>query len=204
MIDPLLSMSAPMKNVVYSALDSLVHCVDSFGSRKGTPLSKIFSVEGFRQTFFALNGDLSDPEVRLGIGIGSVCGTAALMNSGDGPTNGFAYYLGVQKSIPHGLAGAVFLLEVMRWNYSHGFVDYEELISNDSDQDARRQVEGLLMRLESIYKKYEIQNLASFGYRRDDIHHLAADASKALKGSFEGNPIEFNEEAALEVISNLI
>ena len=43
---------------------------------------------------------------------GSICGITALMNSGDGPTNGFAYYLGVKYNVPHGLAGAIFLKDM--------------------------------------------------------------------------------------------
>jgi len=45
-VDPVLSMSAPLEAVVSSAMDSLVHCVDSFGSVKHTPLSRIFQLRG--------------------------------------------------------------------------------------------------------------------------------------------------------------
>ena len=38
-IDPLLTMTAPKNAVVSSAIDTLVHCVDSFGSVKSSPLS---------------------------------------------------------------------------------------------------------------------------------------------------------------------
>jgi len=91
-IDPKLSMSAPMESVIASAMDSLVHCVDSFGSVRHTALSRIFSIEGFQRTFYALQqGQLDRAESRLDLALGSVCGTTALMNSGDGPTNGFAH-----------------------------------------------------------------------------------------------------------------
>ena len=61
-IDPLLTMSAPNSAVISSAMDSLVHCVDSFGSVRSTPLSKMFSIEGFKSTFnFLLKENLNDP-----------------------------------------------------------------------------------------------------------------------------------------------
>ncbi|MDA7679707.1 iron-containing alcohol dehydrogenase [bacterium] len=203
-IDPLLSMSAPIEYVVYSALDSLVHCIDSFGSIKHTPLSKAFSVQGFQHAYTSLGGDLTDPKTRLGLAVGSVCGTIALMNSGDGPTNGFAYYFGVKNKIPHGLAGAIFLVEVMRWNYEHGFLDYAYLNTNKSKMSLDESTEDLMLGLEKIYKKYDLKTISSYGYKKSEIKKLAADSSKALKGSFDGNPIKFNEKSAEEVLNKVI
>ncbi|SVE40882.1 uncharacterized protein METZ01_LOCUS493736, partial [marine metagenome] len=54
LLDPMLTMSAPLSSVVSSALDTLVHCVDSFGSPKSTPISKMFAIEGFNQTYNVL------------------------------------------------------------------------------------------------------------------------------------------------------
>ena len=54
LVDPELSMSAPTSSVISSALDSLVHCVDSFGSKKSSSLSRMFSIEGFRNAWKSL------------------------------------------------------------------------------------------------------------------------------------------------------
>ena len=72
----------------------------------------MFSIEGFKNTFnVLLNGEHMNIDAREKLALGSICGITALMNSGDGPTNGFAYYLGVKYNVPHGLAGAIFLKE---------------------------------------------------------------------------------------------
>jgi len=203
-IDPQLSMTAPIESVIASAMDSLVHCVDSFGSQKHTPLSRIFSIEGFQRTFFALQqGQFDRAESRLDLAIGSICGTTALMNSGDGPTNGFAYYLGVRHKVPHGLAGAIFLKEVMRYNFMHGYDKYallNPMRSSPSPRDATRE---LLEEMDELYRQLDIPNLVPYGYGKGNVAELAKNASNALKGSFSGNPVEFTEESARHVIYNL-
>ncbi|HWQ25425.1 MAG TPA: iron-containing alcohol dehydrogenase [Chlorobaculum sp.] len=203
-IDPNLSMSAPMESVIASAMDSLVHCVDSFGSVKHTPISRIFSIEGFRRTFYALQqGQLDRAESRLDLAIGSVCGTTALMNSGDGPTNGFAYYLGVKHKVPHGLAGAIFLKEVMRYNFDNGYDKYALLNPMRADVSAKDSTSELLEQMDELYRQLEIPNLVPYGYGKGNVAELARNASSALSGSFAGNPVEFTEESARVVIDAL-
>jgi alcohol dehydrogenase len=203
-IDPQLSMTAPMESVIASAMDSLVHCVDSFGSRKHTPFSRIFAIEGFQRTFYALQqGQLDRAESRIDLAIGSVCGTTALMNSGDGPTNGFAYYLGVKHKVPHGLAGAIFLKEVMRYNHTHGYDKYALLNPMRSSPSPKEAVQELLGEMDELYRQLQIPNLVPYGYGKGNAAELARKASEALGGSFAGNPVEFTEESARQVIYNL-
>jgi len=203
-IDPQLSMTAPLESVIASAMDSLVHCVDSFGSIKHTALSRIYSVEGFQRTFYALQqNQLDRAESRLDLAIGSVCGTAALMNSGDGPTNGFAYYLGVKHRVPHGLAGAIFLKEVMRYNYLHGYEKYAILNPMRSTPSPKEATIELLEEMEQLYRQLQIPSLVPYGYGKGNAAEFAHNASEALKGSFSGNPVEFTEESALAVVTQL-
>jgi alcohol dehydrogenase class IV len=204
-IDPKLSMTAPMESVVASAMDSLVHCVDSFGSLKHTSMSRMFSIEGFQRTFYALQqGQLDRAESRLDLAIGSVCGVTALMNSGDGPTNGFAYYVGVKHKVPHGLAGAIFLKEVMRYNVDQGYDKYAMLNPMSIGVSAKEASAELLEQMDSLYLQLSIPNLAPYGYGKGNKAELARNASIALSGSFAGNPVEFTEESANIVIDALI
>jgi len=204
-VDPVLSMSAPLEAVVSSAMDSLVHCVDSFGSVKHTPLSRIFSVEGFRRSFYALQqNQLDRTESRIDLCIGSVCGTVALMNSGDGPTNGFAYYLGVRHKVPHGMAGAIFLKEVMRYNLSHGYDRYASLNAAPLQGTLREGAEELLSEMDDLYRQLSIPNLVPYGYGSGNAAEFAREASGALQGSFGGNPVPFDGESAEYVVTRLI
>jgi len=198
-IDPLLTMSAPENVIISSAMDTLVHCVDSFGSKNSNPFSKMFSINGFNKTFNCLaNEDLSDPDKRINLAIGSICGIIALMNSGDGPTNGFAYYFGVKNKIPHGIAGGMFLKDVMLWNYNNGYTGYSKLLIPKRDE------KYLFEKIQKLYEKYDIPKLVDFGYKEKHIDKLAIEVSSSLKGSFSGNPIKFDTNSAKEILQKQI
>jgi alcohol dehydrogenase len=205
LMDPLLTMTAPIKSVVSSAMDTLVHCIDSFGSKKGTYISRNLSIAGFKKTFKALiHLNLNEPESRIDLAIGSVLGISALMNSGDGPTNGFAYYFGVKNKIPHGLAGAIFLKEVMKYNFNHGFFDYKNLNINYHEQKNIDENRRLFSDLDLLYNKLDIPNLSNYGYVISDIPFLVKEVTSALDGSFKGNPVIFDEKSAKEVMIKLL
>lgn len=200
-IDPILSMSAPKNAVVSSAMDSIVHCVDSFGSQKSTPLSLMYSIKGFHSSLkFFIDDNFDDAKSRLSLAYGSICGIVALMNSGDGPTNGFAYYLGVNRRVAHGMAGAVFLIDVMNYNIENGFYDYHKLNPELNFSSTEQKCADLIKKLEKIYDAYKIPTLNHFGYNHRDIEDLAEKCSSSLSGSFAGNPINFDKNSAIKVI----
>ena len=196
--DPSFISTAPHKAIVSSAFDTLVHCVDSFGSKKNTPLSRMLSTEGFKRTFDVLyKNKLRDIDGIVDLCVGSYCGISALMNSGDGPTNGFAYYFGVKEKVPHGIAGAMFLLGVMKYNYENGFKDYKVLDLNNSSTE-------LFEKMEYVYDQYEIPTLANFNYNEEKVEEMAEISGLSLKGSFSGNPIPFDSKSAFIVLNKLL
>ena len=164
-IDAELTMEAPEFVVASSAMDTLVHCVDSFGSIKHTPMSRMYSIEGFKNTFdVLLNNNHMDIGFRNNLALGSICGITALMNSGDGPTNGFAYYLGVKHNVPHGLAGAIFLKEVMNYNIKKKeYRDYFEFIVDKGhptiERNKAHSIFELMDNFEVLYNNLKIRQL---------------------------------------------
>ena len=209
-IDAELTMEAPASAVISSSMDTLVHCVDSFGSVKHTPLSRMYSIEGFKNTFDVLfNSNHMDINFRNKLAIGSICGIAALMNSGDGPTNGFVYYLGVKHNVPHGLAGAIFLKEVMNYNIKEKeYMDYSEFIADESScaigRNNLQPTLELMDNFEALYNNLKIPNLSKFGFTTNDMDEFVYSSMSALAGSFGGNPVKFGEDAVRHVYKNLI
>ena len=198
LVDPLLTMSAPKSVVISSALDCMVHCVDSFGSLKSNSVSKMFSVEAFRNVWtYISERNLDDPESRLLLAQASILGIYGLMNSGDGPTNGFAYYFGVKKKIAHGMAGGMFLKDVMKWNVDAGYQSYDQLIRDTVSDDMNNFFELFSQKL----KNFSVPNLSDYNYSLADCENLSSEVSSALTGSFSGNPVPFNQDSAHWVLS---
>ena len=132
---------------------------------------------------------------RQSLAIASVMGIYALMNSGDGPINGFAYYFGVKNKLPHGLAGGMFLDDVMRYNSDRGF-SYRALLGESyprSDYDFYEDFERLKA-------KISLPKLRDLGYLEADKDFLIPQIIAALTGSFDGNPVQFDERAVERVL----
>tara|TARA_B100001750_G_C15167943_1_gene427783 strand:+ start:138 stop:623 length:486 start_codon:yes stop_codon:yes gene_type:complete len=158
----------------------------------------MYSTQGFSKTFnVLLNNKHMSLNSRNDLALGSICGITALMNSGDGPTNGFAYYLGVKHKVPHGLAGAIFLKEVMKFNIYKKYKEYEKLIPNMNLID-------LMDNFDHIYKNLDIPNLSNYGITLKDLDNFVYESMNALSGSFSGNPVKFDKEAVKYIFRNLI
>lgn len=198
LVDPLLTMSAPKSVVISSALDCMVHSVDGFGSIKSNSISKMFSVEAFKNVWtYISERDLDDPEARLLLAQASILGIYGLMNSGDGPTNGFAYYFGVKEKIAHGMAGGMFLKDVMKWNFDHGYRAYDHLIRDTQTSDMDQFFEIFSRQL----ALFSVPTILDYGFKLADCESLSSEVSSALTGSFSGNPIPFNQDSAYWVLS---
>ena len=197
LVDPLLTMSAPRSVVISSALDCMVHSVDSYGSIKSNSISNMFAVEAFKNIWtYISERDLDQPEGRLLLAKASILGIYGLMNSGDGPANGFAYYFGVKKKIAHGMAGGMFLKDVMKWNFSNGYQMYGQLIRDTSTEN----MEEFFESFSQILSRFSVPRLSDYGYNSGDCETLSLEVSSALTGSFSGNPITFNQDSARWVL----
>ena len=149
-----------------------------------------------------------DIEFRNKLALGSICGITALMNSGDGPTNGFAYYLGVKYNVPHGLAGAIFLKEVINYNITKkDYLDYAQLARNENlinnTQSKNQTLLELMDKFEILYKNLNIPNLSHYGFTKNTRNDFVNGSMNALAGSFSGNPVTFGKGAVKHIYNNL-
>lgn len=128
-LDPLLTINCPLSITVSSAMDAMVHALESYATPRANPLSKIFSLEAFRSIYQALPRvviNLADIKGRLELQLGAYLAGIAIVQAGGGPASILSYPLGVHGKVPHGLAGAVFLPYVVEHNVKNGF-DYSNL-----------------------------------------------------------------------------
>ena len=118
----------------------------------------------------------------------------ALSNSTSGPTGALSYYLGTNFKVNHGVAGGVFIGEVVKYNHENGYYGLSKLYSqNDkhllTDQEKSANI---------IKQIYEILNLAnipeglgSFGVSSDDLKGFSEFAKQAGE-AFGFNPVKID------------
>lgn len=110
--DPRYTASMSLTMTANTGVDALAHCIESFFSRKATPLSSALALAGVRQLVPRLielsAGRTPDPAARADLYEGSILGGMAISITGTVLPHNLGYYLTETYGVPHGAACAVF------------------------------------------------------------------------------------------------
>src|SRR5271157_189502 len=119
MLDAELTVGLPASVTAATGMDALIHAVEAYTSRNATPFTDMLALEAIRRIFrhirtaFA-NG--SNLEARGGMLEGSLLAGMAFANAGVTAVHAFAYPIGAEFHIPHGVANSIMLTAVMEFN----------------------------------------------------------------------------------------
>jgi alcohol dehydrogenase len=199
-LDPRLTVTQPAILTATAGYDAISHAVESYVTTKRTPISVMYAREAWRLLEANYERVLAEPrdlEARGAMQLGAYYAGVAIENSMLGATHACANPLTKNYGTPHGVAIAVMLPHVVRWNAINVTDDYHTLM-RISSRKGRDQAEDLARRLEELRRAGALpESLSAIDVRGDDIPMLAEEAAKQWTGSF--NPRSWNIEGALEV-----
>ncbi|MGH9348216.1 MAG: iron-containing alcohol dehydrogenase [Vicinamibacterales bacterium] len=190
-LDPELTISQPPHVTAAAGYDALSHAVETWVTTKRTGRSDARSREAWRllsgsyERVLAAPHDLGAREAML---VGAYLAGAAIEQSMLGATHACANPLTARYGTTHGVAIAMLLRHVVRWNAADPAVAarYELLASN------------LAERLEAMVSAGQFpEGLAAAGASKDDLETLARDAAGQWTGTF--NPRPFDARGACEI-----
>ena len=197
-LDPELTVTAPRNVTAASGIDAVSHAVETWVSTRRTPLSDVFAREAWRLLSSGFMPALTTPtdlEARGAMQLGAFYAGLAIEHSMLGATHACANPLTQHYGTTHGVAIALLLPHVVRWNSRAAAERYAEL---GAVRGERRRPETLLARLEDFIAAGEFPgNLASAGVPERDLPELATAASEQWTGRF--NPRPFDVAGALEI-----
>ena len=118
-IDPVLTAGLPPKFTAETGMDALCHCIEAFTNKFAHPAVDAHALKGIQlisENLLKAYKNGNDLEARAGLALGSMYGGLVL-----GPVNThgvhcLSYGLGGKYHISHGLANAVLLPAVLRYN----------------------------------------------------------------------------------------
>ena len=210
-IDPQLSLSCPRDPTISAGVDAIVHAVECFISTGHNTMSRVFSGEGFKRVFNYLPRVIENPDnlsYREEVMIGAVFAAMGMMHSGGGPAIVLSYRLGVFYNVPHGIAGGIFLPEVIHHNIQNEVKEYSDLYKlmdhADHTLSIEKQADQFLERIKTLWNTLEIpSDINRYGVTKSEIDSFVS-ASMDMKGGLDGNPVPFYENEIKDVLKKII
>ncbi len=186
-LDPELLRTVPAFVAHCSGIDALSHAVESFVSRDGNPLSRLYAADAWRR----LDGGID--EVFAGdatldtwgeMSIGAYLAGAAIEASMLGAAHACANPLTATFGTVHGVALGVMMPVVIRYNGEMVGESYDRLAGD------RGGTELLASRFEGLCKAAGLPTkLSDLGVGVADLEGLAAGAAEQWTGTFNPRPV---------------
>jgi alcohol dehydrogenase len=198
-LDPLLTVTQPRAVTAAAGYDAISHAVESFVTTKRTVFSDLYAREAWRLLeghYERVMADVGDLVAESAMLVGAHNAGVAIEQSMLGATHACANPLTAQFGTTHGLAIAVMLPHVVRWNADWCGDRYRELLHTSGVDDDGSPSERLANRLVELARIGGLPaTLRELGVARENLSSLSAEAAKQWTGTF--NPRPFDAAAAL-------
>ena len=177
-VDTDLQMSAPKGLTAASGIDAVSHALEAFASMLATDYTDSLALRSLKMMFEylprAYENGANDPEAREKTANAATMAGMAFANAFLGVCHSMAHKLGAFHHLPHGIANALMLNEVIRFNsadspakmgtfpqyaYPHTKARYAEIADylNLSGKTADEKVESLITALDALKEKIGIK-----------------------------------------------
>ena len=203
-IDTELMASMPKSIASSTGMDALTHAVEGYITKAHNTMSDMFHMEAIKLIFKYLPAAVNekDEEAINKMGLAQYIDGMGFSNVGLGIVHSMAHQLGAVYDTPHGLANAILLPTVMRFN---GEVCYERfrdiLIAlgvDAKDMNKEQVIDKFVEMIKELSKKVGItQTVKDTGCKEEDFEMLA---QKAMNDACRpGNPRETTKEDFIEL-----
>ncbi|MBI4964073.1 MAG: iron-containing alcohol dehydrogenase [Desulfomonile tiedjei] len=210
-LDPELTLGLPAAMTAATGMDALIHAVEAYTSRNATRFTDLLALDAmgliFRniRTAFA-NG--SDLQARSNMLEGSMLAGMAFANAGVTAVHAFAYPIGAEFHIPHGVANSIMLTAVMEFNMLGNLPKFARMAEVFGEEiyglSERRAAQMAVEALRTLASDLKVPNrLSEFGVKAEDIPSLARGVMKVTR-LLANNPRELKLGDAEEIYRSVL
>ena len=201
-LDPDLTVSQPPAVTAAAGFDALAHAVETAVTTRRTPISTLFSHAAFRLLEPNYERTLADPgdvDARAAMQLGAFYAGVAIEHSMLGAAHACANPLTARYALTHGVALAILLPHVVRWNAEGDGGLYRDLAGTTPPAPTDgRPGDRLADRLVEIGRSGGFSpDLRTVGVPAADLPALAEAAARQWTGTF--NPRPFGVREALDM-----
>jgi alcohol dehydrogenase len=209
-IDPVLTISLPTKLTAETGIDALSHCIEAFTNKFAHPTVDTYALKGIELIANNIENACTNGQdivARSALALGSMYGGLCLGPVNTSAVHALSYGLGGKFHIPHGLANAILMPEVLRFNLSANPKRHAEVaralgitIGGTDEEVALAGIEKLV----SISKACNIpQRLTEIGITEEILPELA-DIAMNVTRLLKNNPREVTKEDAIAIYKKLL
>lgn len=206
-LDPRLTLTLPPSVTAIAGFDAVSHAVESYVTKDRNPISDLYALEAWRllePNYQRVIEDPGDLEARSAMLLGSHFAGVAIENSMLGATHACANPLTSNFGTAHGVAIAVMLPHVVRWNSPAVGERYRTLNRaagiDDSGLDPGESLAGRLEELAAVGRLPS--KLRSLDITESVLPGLAEEAARQWTGTF--NPRPWGVGEAMEVYKSAL
>ena len=190
-LDPELTTSQPVSVTAAAGFDAIAHAVETAVTTRRTALSDCFTREAWRllkTNYPAALDHPNDIEARAGMQLGAFYAGLAIEQSMLGAAHACANPLTARYQLTHGVALAILLPHVVRWNGAVAGPLYSQLLdSSHRTEDPSERLAGQLRALADHAGLPE--RLRTEGVELDALPELAREAEQQWTGTFNPKPL---------------
>ncbi|MGE4539586.1 MAG: iron-containing alcohol dehydrogenase [Desulfovibrio sp.] len=203
LLDAELTIGLPPKVTAATGMDALIHALEAYTSINATPTTDMLAKEAIHLIYnniraaYAKGDNLSARENMLR---GAMLAGMAFANAGVTAVHAFAYPIGAEFHIPHGIANTIMLVPVMRFNQTGNLARFAELASFLGQPVAglslRQAAASAVTALTELAEDLAVpQHLAAYGVTEEHVPTLAASVMLVTR-LLANNPRHMTQEDA--------
>jgi len=184
--DPGLTLGLPPQVTAATGMDALIHAVEAFTSRNATGMTDMLARRAMEMIFANLRTAFANGEdltARTAMMEGSLLAGMAFANAGVTAVHAFAYPIGAEFHIPHGIANSIMLPPVMAFNMLGNLDKFAQMaaIFGEPTRGLTRRAAALKM-VEAIRElAHDLQVPAKLGQYGVTEAHIPALAQGVMK-----------------------
>jgi len=204
-VDSELMESMPKSIAASTGMDALTHAVEGYITAGHNTMADMFHLRAIELIFENLPAAVNekDPKAIENMALAQYIAGMGFSNVGLGIVHSMAHQLGAVYDTPHGIANAILLPTVMRFNGEVSWERFREILVRIGRPDAEylnKQdiINTFVWKITELSKKVGItQTVSEVGAKEEDIEMLA---TKAMEDPCKpGNPREVTKEDFIEL-----
>ena len=209
-IDAELMYSLPKSLTAATGMDALTHAIEGYITKGAWEMSDMFEIEAVRMIARYLPVAVEEPDnadARTGMAVAQYIAGMAFSNVGLGLVHGMAHPLGSLFDVPHGVANALLLPTIMRFNKEECLDKYPAIaraMGVDTDgMTAEQASDAACEAVQALALKVGIpQHMAELGITENDIPRLAEQALADV--CTPGNPRDVTLDQIVELYRSVL